>query len=68
MHARSLINILSSFRIPLVFLALLFITRALHNIVPIVSIKPGAIYFYLNAALHTFTLALHITCAGIGRH
>ena len=55
----------SSFRIPLVFLTLLlFITRVLNNIVPIVSIKPGAIYFYLNAALHTFTLALHITCAG----
>ena len=55
----------SSFRIPLIFLTLLlFITRVLNNIVPIVSIKPGAIYFYLNAALHTFTLALHITCAG----
>ena len=27
----------------------------------IVSIKPEAIYFYLNAALHTFTLAAHFT-------
>ena len=34
-----------------------------------VSIKPEAIYFYHNAALHTFTLAKHIPFAGsIGRH
>ena len=64
MHARSLINIPSSFRIPLIVLTLLFITRAHNNIVSIVSIKPEAIYFYLNAALHTFTLAAHITYAG----
>ena len=64
MHARSLINIPSSFRIPLIVLTLLFITRARNNIVSIVSIKPEAIYFYLNTALHTFTLAAHITYAG----
>lgn len=65
MHARSLINIPSSFRIPLIFLTLLFITRAHKMISCRYGLHKARGYLFLsNAALHTFTLAKHIPWAG----